>query len=139
MQLTYDEIMDVLDIKYTSATPIGYTVPHGIYEISDFNFMLKFLLPNEVKGDITNDENRLRSNLTTNKTIGLTEKYCFLYNFGFTQSHSRVSGENEGCNKKIPSTYKSEKPNERTGIDKIHFKCECIIGSFVNCIREPIL
>ena len=33
MELTYDELMDVLDIKYTSATSIGYTVPPGIYKI----------------------------------------------------------------------------------------------------------
>ena len=40
---------------------------------------------------------------------------------------------------KIPGTYKSEKPINTTGIDKIHLKCDCINGSFVNVIREPIL
>ena len=35
MELTYDEIMDVLDINYTSATFIGYSFPPGIYENSD--------------------------------------------------------------------------------------------------------
>ena len=26
-----------------------------------------------------------------------------------------------------------------TGIDKVHLKCDCIKGSFVNGIREPVL
>ena len=39
----------------------------------------------------------------------------------------------------IPGLYKSNKPTNITGIDKIHLKCECIQGSIVNSIREPIL
>ena len=71
MELTYDEIMDVLEIKYTSATSIGYTLPPGIYEISDLISMINSLLPDGVKVNITIDDIRLRSNLTTNKTIKL--------------------------------------------------------------------
>ena len=37
----------------------------------------------------------------------------------------------------IKGSYQSEKPI--TGIDKIHLKCDCIQGSIVNGIREPIL
>ena len=72
MELKY-KIMDVLDMKYTSATSIGYTSPPGIYKTSDTNLMLKSLLPDEVKVDITIDDIRLRSNLTTNKTIRFTK------------------------------------------------------------------
>ena len=39
----------------------------------------------------------------------------------------------------IPGSYKSDKPINITGIDKIHLKCDCIQGSIVNGIREPIL
>ena len=39
----------------------------------------------------------------------------------------------------IKGSYKSDKPINITGIDKIHLKCDCIQGSFVNGIREPIL
>ena len=39
----------------------------------------------------------------------------------------------------IAGSYKSDKPINITGIDKIHLKCDCIHGSIVNGIREPIL
>ena len=34
---------------------------------------------------------------------------------------------------------KIEKPINFTSIDKVHLKCDCIQGSIVNGIREPIL
>ena len=39
----------------------------------------------------------------------------------------------------IPGSYKSDKPINITGIDKVHLKCDCINGSIVNGIRESIL
>ena len=39
----------------------------------------------------------------------------------------------------IAGSYKSDKPINITRIDKIHLKCDCTQGSFVNGIREPIL
>ena len=39
----------------------------------------------------------------------------------------------------IPGTHKSEKPINFTGTDEIHLKLNCIQGSFVNGVREPIL
>ena len=39
----------------------------------------------------------------------------------------------------IAGSYKSDKPINITGIDKIHLKCYCIQVSIVNGIREPIL
>ena len=38
----------------------------------------------------------------------------------------------------IAGSYKSDKPINITGIDKIHLKCDCIQGSIINGIREPI-
>ena len=64
MGLTYSEIENILDMKYIPTLVSGYTLPLGIYEISDINSMLKSLLPNEVKVNITADDIRLRSNLT---------------------------------------------------------------------------
>ena len=37
-----------------------YTLPPSFYEIGDFNLMLKSLLPDDVKVDITIDDIRLR-------------------------------------------------------------------------------
>ena len=38
----------------------------------------------------------------------------------------------------VAGSYKGDKPINFTGIDKIHLKCDCIQGSIVNGIREPI-
>ena len=39
----------------------------------------------------------------------------------------------------IPGKCKSDLPNNITGIDKIHVKCNCVQGSIVNGVREHIL
>ena len=52
MDLTYDEIVEALSIKYTSATSIGYLPEAGRYEISDLSFMINSSLPNEEKQTI---------------------------------------------------------------------------------------
>ena len=44
-----------------------------------------------------------------------------------------------GFVKLMPDKYKSEKPITITGFDKLHLKCNCIKGSNINGIIEPIL
>ena len=39
----------------------------------------------------------------------------------------------------ISGSYKSDRPINISGSDKIHLKCDCTQGSIVNGIREPIL
>ena len=89
-QLTYDEFIDILDVKSVPTTTIKYTLPPAIYEISDINFMLKSLLPIEVKVNITIDDTRLKSNIATSKTIRFTKKSSFYTILGFTQSNLAV-------------------------------------------------
>ena len=139
MELTYHEVAEILDTKYIDAKSTGYTFPPGSYEVFDINLMLKSSLPDEVKVNITIDDIRLRSNLTTNKTISFTKK-SFLYTLlGFNQSHPGPLGDIEGFVQLIPGTYKRDKPFNITGNDKIHLKCDCINGSILNGIRDPIL
>ena len=38
----------------------------------------------------------------------------------------------------IAGTYKGDKPINISGFDKSYLKCDCIIASVVNSIREPI-
>ena len=71
MQLTYDEIVDSMDVKYIAGSTNGYIIPPGVNEFSEINLMMKSLLPNKVRVKITIDIFRLGSNLTTNKTIEL--------------------------------------------------------------------
>ena len=139
MQLTYDEIIDVLDLKYISTKRIGYSLNPGIYEVTDLNNTLKHILPDNVKISVTIDDIRLKSNLKTNQTLIFTEKSFFYTILGFTQSRSYPLDDIDGFYQLIAGSYKSDKPINITGIDKIHLKCDCIQGSIVNGIRKPIL
>ena len=139
MQLTYDEIIDVLDLKYITTKKTGYSLKPGIYEVIDLSNTLKYILPDNVKVTITIDDIRLKSNLKINQTLIFTEKFFFYSILGYTQSHSYPLDDIDGFYQLIKGSYKSDKPINITGIDKIHLKCDCNQGSIVNGTREPIL
>ena len=139
MQLTYDEIVDVLDLKYISTKRIGYSLNPGIYEVIDLNNTLKHILPDNVKVSITIDDIRLKSNLKINQTLIFTEKSFFSTILGFTQSRSYPLDDIDGFYQFVSGSYKSDRPFNITGIDKILSKCDCIQGSIINGVREPIL
>ena len=139
MRLSYDEIMNILDLKYIPTKRTGYSLNPGIYEVVDLINSLNHILPNNVKVNITVDDIRLKSNLKINQTLIFTEKSFFLYNFRFSQSRSYPLDDIDGFYQLIAGSYKSNRPINITGIDKIHLKCDCIQGSIVNGIREPIL
>ena len=139
MRLSYDENMDILDLKYIPTKRTGYSLNPGIYEVVDLNNALKYILPDNVKVSVTIDDIRLKSNLKINQTLIFTKK-SFVYKIlGFTQSKSYPLDDVEGFYQLIAGSYKSDRPINITGIDKIHLKCDCIQGSIVNGIREPIL
>ena len=111
----------------------------GIYEVVDLNNTLKHILPNNVKVNITIDDIRLKSNLKINQTLIFTERSFFYTILGFTQSRSYPLNDIDSHYQLIAGSYKSDRPINNTGIDKIHLKCDCIQGSIVNGIRESIL
>ena len=88
MRLSYDEIMDILDLKYIPTKRTGYSLNPGIYEVVDLNNTLNHILPNNVKVNITIDDIKLKSNLNTNQTLIFTERSFFYTILGFTQSRS---------------------------------------------------
>ena len=137
MDITYDEIMVVLDIRNNSETSIAYTLAHGINKSSNFNAMINFLLPHEVKEKIRIDDIKLGSNLTTNITLRFL-KNLFSYNTTFYSILFRNIGDIESFARLTPGSYESDKPITITGIDKIHLKCDCLIEFVVNVVREPI-
>ena len=139
MRLSYDEIMDILDLKYIPTKRTGYSLNSGIYEVIDLNNTLKHILPDNVKINITIDDIRLKSNLKINQTLIFTNKSFFYTILGFTQSYSYPLDDIDAFYQLIAGSYISGKPINITGIDKIHLKCDCIQGSIVNGIREPIL
>ena len=135
LELTYDEIVDILEVKYIAGSTIGYTPPSGIRENSENNSMIKPLLPNKEKVKNTIDDIRLKSKSTTNKTKRYTKK-SFLYTMlGFTQSHSSPLGDIGGLIQLISGSYGNDKPVNITGSDKVNLKCDWINGSVVNSIR----
>ena len=139
MRLSYDEIMNILDLKYIPTKRTGFSLDPGIYEIGDLNNTLKHILPDNAKISVTIDDIRLKSNLKTNQTLIFTEKSFFYTILGFTRSRSYPLDDIDGFYQLIAGSDKSDKPINITGIDKIHLKCDCIQGSIVNGIREPIL
>ena len=77
MRLSYDEIMDILDLKYIPTKRTGYSLNPGIYEVIDLNNTSKHILPNNVKINNTIDDIRLKSNLKINQTLIFTERSFF--------------------------------------------------------------
>ena len=67
IQLTYDEIIDKLDIKYFASKTTSYTLPPGLYEIGNINKTLQLLLPDIVEVSITIDDIRIKSKLKFTK------------------------------------------------------------------------
>ena len=139
MRLSYDEIMDILDLKYISTKRIGFSIEPNIYNVVDLNKTLKNILPNNVKIDMTIDERKYKTDLKINQTLIFTNKSFFYTILGFTQSHSYPLDDLEGFYQLIPGSHQSERPINITGIDKVHLKCDCIDGSIMNGIREPII
>ena len=139
MQLTYDEIIDLIDLKYIAKKRTGYSLTPSIYEVVDLNITLRHILPNNVKVSVTIDDIKLKSNLKIYQTLIFTQKYFFCKILSFTRSRSSPLDDIEGFYQLIAGSYKSDKPINITGNDKIHLKCYCIGGSIVDGVREPIL
>ena len=138
-QLTYDEIIDILDLKYIPTKRIGYSLKPNIYQISDINNTLKIILTDNVKISVTIDEKKYKPNLKINQTLIFTNKSFFYTILGFTQSHSYPLDDIDDFYQLIVGSYKSDKPINITGIDKVHLKGDCIDVSIMNGTREPIL
>ena len=111
----------------------------GFHEVDDLNDTLKYILPDNVKVSVTIDDISLKSNLKTNQTLIFTEKSFFYTILGFTRSRFYPLDDIDGFYQLIAGSYKSDKPVNITGIDKVYLKCDSIQGSIVNGVREPIL
>ena len=93
----------------------------------------------DVRVNNTSEDIRLRSNLTTIKTIKFTKKSFFDTILDSTQSHPGALGDIEEFVHIIPGTYRSERPKNNTGNDKLFIKSDCYIGPTVNGVQEPVL
>ena len=92
-----------------------------------------------MKVSVTIDDVRFKSKLKINQTLILNKKF-FLYTIlGFTRSHSHPLDDIDGFYQLIPESYKSDRPIDITGVDKIHLKADFIQSSIVNGVREANL
>ena len=62
MQITYDDIMEKLDLKYIPRKRSDYSKNPGFYEVADSSNTLKHVLPDIVKVSVTIDDVRVKSN-----------------------------------------------------------------------------
>ena len=138
-QLTYDESLDMLDLKYIPTKRTGYSINRGLYEVVDLNIFSKNILPDNVNLNVTIDDVRLKSNSKNNQTLIFTEKFFFYTTLGFTRSRSYLLDDIDVFYQSIAVSYKSDRPINTTGNDKVHLKADCINRSIANGIREPIL
>ena len=114
MQLTYDEIMDILDLKYIPTKITGYSLNPGIFEVVDLNNTLGHMLPDSVRVSVTVDDVRLKSNLKTNQTLLFTDKSFFYTILGFTRSYSYPLDDIYGFYLLVAGSYKSDRPIDIT-------------------------
>ena len=139
MQLTYDEFMDIFYLKYIPTKRTGFSLNPGVYEVVDLNNTLKYIVPDNVKVIVTIDDIKIKSILKTNQTLIFTEESFFYTILGFTRSRSYPLDDIDGFYQLIAGSYKSDRPINLTGNDKVHLKADCIQGTIVNGVREPIL
>ena len=78
MQLTYEEIIDIIDLKYIPTKRTEYSLNPVFYEVSNLDTSLKYNLPDDVKVSVTIDDVRLKFNLKTNQDLLFTKKSFFI-------------------------------------------------------------
>ena len=76
-QLTYDETLEILDLKLIPSKRTIYSLNPSIHEVVDLNNTLKYFLPDNVKLSVTFEDIKLKSNIKSNQSLIFTKKYFF--------------------------------------------------------------
>ena len=135
IDLVEDDIKLVLD-EYNSSF-ITYELEPGIYTFKDISEALYNILQSDCPGDcnvivIEYDDIKMKTKLVVQSgiiAIKFDEKSFFSTILGFTS----------GWDYKHYNKYTSQKVVNLGSTNKIHLKCDCIDGSVLNGIRQPIL
>ena len=135
VDLVEDDVKLVLD-EYISSF-ITYELETGIYTFKDISEALFNILQSDCPGDcnvidIEYDDIKMRTKLVVQSgiiAVRFDEKSFFSTILGFTA----------GWDYKHYNKYISQKIVSLSNTNKIHLKCNCIDGSVVNGIRQPIL
>ena len=135
VDLVQDDGKLVLD-EYNSSF-ITYELDPGIYTFKEISEALFKILQSEYPGlrntiEIEYDDITMKTKLVVRQgiiAIRFDEKSFF----------STVLGFNPGWDYKHYNKYTSQKVVNLGSTNKIHLKCDCIDGSVVNGLRQPIL
>ena len=135
IDLVEDDIKLVLD-EYNSNF-ITYKSTPGFYTFKDISETLFNILQSEYPGpgnviDIEYDD-------ITKKTKLVVRYGIIAIRFDEKSFFSTVLGFNSGWDYKFYNKYTSQKIVNLGSTNKIHLKCDCIDGSVVNGVRQPIL
>ena len=135
VDLVEDDIKLVLD-EYNSSF-VTYELDPGIYTFKDISEALFNILQSDYPG---------LSNVIEIEYDDITMKTKMLVRFGIMAIRfdkksffSTILGFTPGWDYKHHNKYTSQKVVNLGSTNKIHLKCDCIDGSVLNGIRQPIL
>ena len=135
VDLVEDDIKLVLD-EYNSSF-ITYELDPGIYTFNDIGEALFKILQSEYPG--LNNTIIIKFDDIIMKTILVLRFGIIAIRFDEKSFFSTILGFTPGWDYKHYNKYISQKIVNLSITNKIHLKCDCIDGSLVNGIRQPIL
>ena len=133
--LVKDDIKLVLD-EYNSSF-ITYELEPGIYSYREISEALFYILQSEFPS--SGSEILIRVDDITRKTKLVVRSGIIAIRFDEKSFFSTILGFTPDWDYKHYNQYLSQKIVNLSSTNKIHLKCDCIDGSVVNGIREPIL
>ena len=135
VDLVEDDIKLVLD-EYNSNF-VTYELDPGIYSYKDIAIALYYILQSEYPS--SGSEILIRLEDITKKTKLVVRFGIIAIRFDEKSFFSTLLGFTPGWDYKHYNQYLSQKIVNLNSTNKINLKCDCIDGSVVNGIREPIL
>ena len=135
IDLVEDDIKLVLD-EYNSSF-ITYELEPGIYSYRDIAEAVFYILHPEYPQ--SGSEILIRLDDVTRKTKLVVRSGIIAIRFDEKSFFGTILGFTPGWDYKHYNQYLSQKIVNLSSTNKIHLKCDCIDGSVVNGIREPIL
>ena len=134
VDLVQDDVKLVLD-EYNSSF-ITYELDPGIYTFKDISEALFNILQSEYPG--SSNVIHIEFDDITSKTKLVVRSGIIAIRFDEKSFFSTILGFTPGWDYKHYNKYTSQKLVNLGSTNKIHLKCDCIDGSVVNGLRQPI-
>ena len=133
--LVEDDVKLVLD-EYNSSF-VTYELDPGIYNYRNLSEALFYILQSEYPQ--SNSEILIRLDDITRKTKLVVNEGIIAIRFDEKSFFSTILGFTPGWDYKHYKKYTSQKLVNLGSANNIHLKCDCIDGSVLNGLRQPIL